>query len=32
MEEKEIELYAEEVEKSREMQESLGTGIALFQV
>lgn len=32
MEDKEIELYAAEVEKSRVMQESLGTGIAFFQV
>lgn len=32
MEDKEIELYAEEVEKSRVMQENLGTGIGLFQV
>ena len=32
MEDKEIELYADEVEQSRVMQESLGTGIGLFQV
>ncbi len=31
MEEKEVELYSAEVEKSREMHEQLGFGIGLFQ-
>lgn len=32
MEEKEMELYAQELEKARIMQENLGMGIGLFQV
>ena len=32
MEDKEMELYATELEKARVMQENLGMGIGLFQV
>ena len=32
MEEQEVELYTNELEKARVMQENLGTGIGLFQV